>query len=364
MSPAPRSSSGPPSPDAAARAATSVSPDCAARPMSREALSIVIAGTGAYAPSRVLTNEDLSHMVETSDDWILTRTGIRERRLAAEGETTSDLAARAGAAALADAGVAPGDIDLVVVATATPDMPMPSTATQVQRKLGVPTAACFDLAAACSGFLYGLDTVDALLRTGRYHRALLIGAEKISTLIDWSDRTTCVLFGDGAGAVVLEPRPAPGQGVIDVRLYSDGDACDLLHVPAGGAARPASPATLAAREHTIRMKGREVFKLAVTAMEEAARDTLARHGLAPTDIDLVIPHQANLRIIDSIAERLELPRERFFVNVERYGNTSAASIPIALDEARRAGRIRPGDRVLMVAFGAGLTWASALIRWP
>lgn len=332
--------------------------------MTRDSLSIVVAGTGAYAPPRVLTNEDLSRMVDTSDEWIHSRTGIRERRLAGDDETTSDLATRAGTAALADAGLRPGDIDLVVVATATPDMPMPSTATQVQRKLGIATAACFDLAAACSGFLYGLDTVDALLRTGRYRRALLIGAEKLSTMVDWTDRTTCVLFGDGAGAVVLEPRAMPNVGVLDVRLYSDGDCCDLLHVPAGGAARPASPATIAGREHAIRMKGREVFKLAVTAMEEAARETLARHDLAPTDIDLVIPHQANLRIIDSIAERLELPRERFFVNVERYGNTSAASIPIALDEARRAGRIRSGDRVLMVAFGAGLTWASALIRWP
>ena len=326
--------------------------------------STVILGTGSYAPERVVTNDDLAHMVDTSDEWIRTRTGIRERRIAAPTETTSDMAVHAARHALADAGVAAQDIDLVIVATLTPDMPMPATACLVQPKLGVPTtAACFDLAAACSGFIYALDTACAMVASGRYQRALVIGAEKLSAVIDWQDRTTCVLFGDGAGAVVIGPSEQPDCGLLGTKLGTFGDGADLLTISHGGSLFPSTPESIVARNHCIRMKGKEVFKLAVRAMDETARDILEQHHVRADQISLVIPHQANLRIIEAISEYLELPMERFFVNVDRYGNTSAASIPIALDEARRAGRIKPGDLTLLVAFGAGLTYGSALIRW-
>ena len=326
--------------------------------------STVILGTGSYAPERVVTNDDLAHMVDTSDEWIRTRTGIRERRIAAPTETTSDMAVHAARHALADAGVAAQDIDLVIVATLTPDMPMPATACLVQPKLGVPTtAACFDLAAACSGFIYALDTACAMVASGRYQRALVIGAEKLSAVIDWQDRTTCVLFGDGAGAVVIGPSEQPDCGLLGTNLGTFGDGADLLTISHGGSLFPSTPESIVARNHCIRMKGKEVFKLAVRAMDETARDILEQHHVRADQISLVIPHQANLRIIEAISEYLELPMERFFVNVDRYGNTSAASIPIALDEARRAGRIKPGDLTLLVAFGAGLTYGSALIRW-
>jgi 3-oxoacyl-[acyl-carrier-protein] synthase-3 len=326
--------------------------------------STVILGTGSYAPERILTNEDLAKMVDTSDEWIVARSGIRERRIAAPDQATSDLAILAAQRALADAGVAASEIDLLVVATVTPDYPMPSTACFVQHKLGIPsTAACFDLNAACSGFIYGMDIACALVASGRYRRALLIGAEKLSSIVDWQDRGTCLLFGDGAGAAVIGPSDTPGIGLIGTRLGALGEDTDLLCIPAGGSRTPTTPETLARGDQFIKMKGKEVFKLAVRVMEEAARDILEQHGLAAAQIGLVIPHQANLRIIDAIAQYLELPVERFFVNVDRYGNTSAASIPIALDEARRAGRIKPGDLTLLVAFGAGLTYGSALIRW-
>jgi len=326
--------------------------------------STVILGTGSYAPKRVLTNEDLSRMVDTSDEWIRARSGIRERRIAAADEATSDLAFHAAQRALKDAGVAPADIDLVVVATVTPDYPMPSTACILQHKLGIPTtAACFDLNAACSGFIYGLDTACALLACGRYKKALLIGAEKLSSIVDWRDRGTCLLFGDGAGAAVLGVSDKPGIGLIGTRLGSLGEDTDLLLIPGGGSRAPITADSFKKGDHFIKMKGKEVFKLAVRVMEEAARDILEQHHLEANQIGLVIPHQANLRIIDAIAQYLELPIERFFVNVDRYGNTSSASIPIALDEARQAGRIRRGDVTLLVAFGAGLTYGSALIRW-
>jgi 3-oxoacyl-[acyl-carrier-protein] synthase-3 len=326
--------------------------------------STVILGTGSYAPDRILTNEDLAKMVDTSDEWIVARSGIRERRIAAADQATSDLAVLAAQRALADAGVAASEIDLLVVATVTPDLPMPSTACFVQHKLGIPsTAACFDLNAACSGFIYGLDTACALVGSGRYRKALVIGAEKLSSIVDWQDRGTCLLFGDGAGAAVIGASDKAGIGLIGTKLGALGEDTDLLCIPAGGSRVPTSPESLARGDHFIKMKGKEVFKLAVRVMEEAARDILEQHGLAATQIGLVIPHQANLRIIDAIAQYLELPVERFFVNVDRYGNTSAASIPIALDEARKAGRIKPGDLTLLVAFGAGLTYGSALIRW-
>lgn len=326
--------------------------------------STVILGTGSYAPERVVTNDDLSHMVETSDEWIRTRTGIRERRIAAPTESTSDMAVQAARRALADAGVAAAEIDLLIVATLTPEMPMPATACFVQPKLGVPTsAACFDLAAACSGFVYALDTACAMVGSGRYRKALVIGVEKLSAVLDWQDRTTCVLFGDGAGAVVVGASDEPGRGLLGTRLGTHGDGADLLYISHGGSLFPSTPESIAARNHCIRMKGKEVFKLAVRAMDEAARDILEQHQVRADQISLVIPHQANLRIIEAISDYLELPMERFFVNVDRYGNTSAASIPLALDEARRSGRIKPGDLTLLVAFGAGLTYGSALIRW-
>ena len=326
--------------------------------------STVILGTGSYAPERILTNDDLAHMVETSDEWIRTRSGIRERRVAGPNEAASDMAVHAARRALDDAGLKPADIDLLIVATITPDMPMPACACFVQQKLGVPpTAACFDLNAACSGFVYGLDTACAMVSTGRYRKALLIGVEKLSAVVDWQDRTTCVLFGDGAGATVIGVSPEPDRGLIGTRLGAFGDGAELLYISHGGSTNPSTPESIARRDHCIRMKGKEVFKLAVRAMDDAARDILEQHQLRADQISLVIPHQANLRIIEAISEYLELPMDRFFVNVDRYGNTSAASIPIALDEARRAGKIKPGDLTLLVAFGAGLTYGSALIRW-
>jgi 3-oxoacyl-[acyl-carrier-protein] synthase-3 len=326
--------------------------------------STVILGTGAYAPRRVMTNEDLAHTVDTSDEWIRTRTGIRERRIAGEGENTSDMGVAAAKVALADAGLTPADIDLLVVATITPDMPMPAAACMIQHKLGVPTTtACFDLNAACSGFIYALDAASAMLTSGRYRKALVIGVEKLSAVVDWKDRTTCVLFGDGAGAVVMGLSDEPGRGLLGTKLGAFGESVDLLCIPRGGSAAPATTESLANGGHFIKMKGKEVFKVAVRAMDEAARDILEQHQVRADQIALVIPHQANLRIIEAISEYLELPMERFFVNLDRYGNTSAASIPIALDEARRCGRIKSGDITLLVAFGAGLTYGSALIRW-
>ena len=326
--------------------------------------STVILGTGAYAPRRVMTNDDLAQSMDTSDEWILTRTGIRERRIAGPGENTSDMGVQAAQRALDDAGLKAADIDLLVVATVTPDMQMPAAACLIQHKLGVPSkAACFDLNAACTGFIYALDTACAMLSSGRYQRALVIGVEKLSSIIDWKDRTTCVLFGDGAGAAVIGVSPQPGIGLLGTRLGSMGESADLLCIPNGNGCSPDTPDAPAPANHFMRMKGKEVFKLAVRVMDEAARDILEQQHVRADQIALVIPHQANLRIIEAISDYLELPMERFFVNVDRYGNTSAASIPIALDEARRAGRIKPGDLTLLVAFGAGLTYGSALIRW-
>lgn len=327
-------------------------------------LSTVILGTGSYAPARVMTNAELSQVVDTSDEWIITRSGIRERRIAAEGEAASDMGVHAARRAMEDAGTTAAEIDLLVVATITPDLPMPATACIVQQKLGVPTtAACFDLNAACTGFLYALDTVCAMVASGRYKKALIIGVEKLSAIVDWKDRTTCVLFGDGAGAVIVGPSTEPGRGLVGTKLGALGENVDLLCIPSGGSNAPATAASIAAGSHFIKMKGKEVFKLAVRVMDEAARDILEQHHLRADQISLVVPHQANLRIIEAISDYLELPMDRFFVNVDRYGNTSAASIPLALDEARRGGRIKPGDLTLLVAFGAGLTYGSALIRW-
>jgi len=349
----PSSSSGPTAPAADKR----LSPAMRTR-------STVILGTGSYAPERILTNEDLSKMVDTSHEWIHSRTGIRERRIAAADEASSDMGAKAAQRALDAAGLKATEIDLLIVATITPDMQMPSCACFIQHKLGIPShAACFDLNAACSGFLYSLDTACAMLSSGRYQRALVVGVEKMSNVVDWKDRTTCVLFGDGAGAVAIGLSDEPNRGLLGCQLGSDGESAELLFIPGGGSRTPSTCDSLADGEHFIQMKGKEVFKLAVRGMDEAARGILEQHSLRADQIALVIPHQANLRIIEAISEYLELPMDRFYVNVDRYGNTSAASIPIALDEVRRSGRLQPGDLVLLVAFGAGLTYGSALLRW-
>jgi len=325
--------------------------------------SFAILGTGSYVPERVMTNDELAETLSTSDEWIISRTGIRERRIAASDETTSDMAAHAARGALKDAGISAEAIDLVIVATVTGDMPMPATACIVQAKLGIPShAACFDVQAACSGFIYALDTAWAMLQSGRFHRALVIGAEKLSSVLDWTDRSTCVLFGDAAGAVVIGPQSSGSSGqILGTKLYSDGGNTELLCIPGGGSSHP-KPGEGVPPRHIL-MKGREVFKFAVREMEEAARDILEHYDVSADEVSCVIPHQANLRIIDSIALYLKIPVERFFVNLDRFGNTSAASIPLAIDEARRLGRVKPGDTTLLVAFGAGLTYGSALVRW-
>jgi len=326
--------------------------------------SVVIAGVGSYAPARILTNDDLSKIVDTSDEWIRSRSGIRERRIAAADEATSDLAIKAATAALADAKMSAADIDLLIVSTVSADQPLPSAACIVQHKLGVPAhATCFDIAAACSGFLYALEIAYGQLLTNRYKRALIIGAEKLSSVTDWTDRTTCVLFGDAAGAAVLTKVDQSGIGIIGSDLGADGEFADNLYISAGGSKCPASAATVAAKGHYIRMNGREVFKSAVRVMETVAREMMEQHHLTPDQINLVIPHQANIRIIEALADNLKMPLEKFYINLDRFGNTSSASIPLALDEARRSGRIKPGDLTLMVAFGAGLTYGAALVRW-
>ncbi len=325
--------------------------------------TFALIGTGAYVPERVLTNEDMAKIVDTSDEWIFSRTGIKERRIAAPQEQTSDMATAAATIALRDAGLTPAQIDLCIVATLTPDLLMPSTACIVQAKLGLPHhTACFDVSAACSGFIYALETAWAMLQSGRYRHALVIGAEKLSTVMDWTDRTTCVLFGDAAGAVVIGPTPAGSTAsIVGTKLYSEGENTELLWIPGGGSAHPHLGPGVPPR--FMQMKGREVYKFAVREMEDAVRDILEQCNVDADEVDCVVPHQANLRIIDSIAKFLQLPPERFFVNLERYGNTSAASIPLAIDEARRGGRIQNGSLSLLVAFGAGLTYGSALVRW-
>ncbi len=321
-----------------------------------------ILGTGAYLPERVLTNFDLEKMVDTSNEWIIERTGIHERRIADQAEVTSDLAHEASVKALEMAGLEPHDIDLIVLATVSGDMPLPSTACILQDKLGAKRAAAFDINAACSGFIYALSVADAFIRSGTYRNILVVGAEILSRFTDWKDRTTCVLLGDGAGAVVLSPSDND-SGVISVRLYADGSLWDLLHIPAGGSKLPASEQTLRERMHYIKMRGNETFKVAVRTLQSLVEETLKDNGIKPSELSLLIPHQANRRIITATAERLGIPLDRVMLNLQKYGNTSAASIPIALDEALREGRIKQGDYILLEAFGGGLTWGSALIRW-
>jgi|UniRef100_UPI003784354C 3-oxoacyl-[acyl-carrier-protein] synthase-3 len=326
-----------------------------------------IIGTGSYMPEKILTNDDLSKIVDTNDEWITSRTGIKERRIAAADQATSDLASEAARRAMADAGVTAEDIQLIIVATVTPDMFFPSTACFVQKKIGAMNAVCFDISAACSGFLYALQVARHFINTGNRTTALVIGAEKLSSLINWQDRNTCVLFGDGAGAVVIRRNDegginAPGR-VLSTVMGSDGNLADLLKVPGGASACPITPENVLSRPNTIHMEGRETFKHAVTRMLEAAQQALEMAGLKTEDVALVIPHQANARIISAIADRLNLPLDRVFMNLDKYGNTSAATIPVALDEANKAGRLKKGDVILLVAFGGGFTWASSVVRW-
>lgn len=324
--------------------------------------AVGIIGIGSYVPVNTVTNKDLEKIVDTSDEWISERTGIKCRHFLAEDEHTSDLASKAAERALKDAGLTADDIDLVVVATATPDMLFPSTACLVQHNIGAAHAAAYDLSAGCSGFMYALATCSQFIKTGLYKYVLVIGAEALSRLMDFTDRNTCVLFGDGAGAVVLGEVPV-GYGVLGIHLGSDGGGGSLLKLPAGGTRMPATAETVQQRLHYIHMEGNEVFKFAVKVMGEAAVKALEDAGLQSPDVDWLIPHQANIRIIQSAAKRLKMPMEKVVINVDRYGNTSSASIPIALEEAIHDGRIRSGQTVVMVGFGAGLTWAATVIRW-
>ena len=324
--------------------------------------TVSIIGTGSYVPERILTNRELEKIVETSDEWIRTRTGIGERRIAAPEEATSDMATNAALAAMSQAGVSAEQIDLIIVATVTPDMFFPATACWVQKKLGAVRAACFDVSAACSGFIYAMEIAQQFISNHVYNTVLIIGADKLSSIVDWSDRNTCVLFGDGAGAAILRNRGA-SHGVIATHMGSDGEFTDILFMPGGGSRCPITSANVDQKLNTIKMLGKETYKQAVTAMSDAADRALESAGLKYEDIACVIPHQANMRIIEAIAHRMGLPVEKFYVNLEKYGNTSAGAVAIALDEAHRNGRFKIGDYILLVVFGGGLTWASSVIQW-
>ncbi|GAB4545523.1 MAG: ketoacyl-ACP synthase III [Thermodesulfovibrionia bacterium] len=321
-----------------------------------------ITGIGSYLPKRVIHNNDLQRMVDTSDEWIIERTGIRERRVVGEDESASDLGLKAGRKALRSAGIKPEEIDTIIVATISGDMPMPSTATLIQGRLGAKNAVAFDINAACSGFIFGLGIADSFIKSRMSKRLLLIGVEVNSRFVDWQDRASCVLFGDGAGAVVIEPTTSKNC-IISTHLQSDGRFWNLIYIPGGGSKHPASVSTLNERMHFIKMKGNETFKIAVRTLQGLAIRTLKENNIRPSDLSLLIPHQANLRIIKAMAERLNLSMDKVVVNLDRYGNTSSASIPIALDEALRNGRIKHGDYIMLIAFGSGLTWGSALVRW-
>ena len=320
-----------------------------------------ILGTGSYVPERVLTNPDLERMVATSDSWILERTGIRERRIAAPGEACSDLAVKAAERALESAEIDTADLDLILLATCTGDEPLPSTACLVQERLGAFRSGACDISAACTGFVYALSVADAYVKTGMRH-VLVIGSEVMSAIIDWSDRSTCILFGDGAGAIVVGPSEG-NRGILSTHLHSDGNLGELISVPGGGSRHPPSEKMLSEGLQYLKMKGNETFKVAVKTLEDVAREALSANHLSVEDIDVYVPHQANSRILSAVADRLALPIERVIMNIDRYGNTSAASIPLALDEGVREGRIREGHHVMIGAFGGGLTWGSALIRW-
>jgi 3-oxoacyl-[acyl-carrier-protein] synthase-3 len=329
-------------------------------------MGIKIIGTGSYVPERVLTNRDLEKMVDTTDEWILTRTGIAERRISADNEPSSEMALKASLRAIEMAKIKPEDLDLIVIATITQDRITPSTACILQSKLKAKNAACFDLQAACTGFLYSLEIVNALMSTNpKYKKALIIGVEKLSMIVDWEDRNTCILFGDGAGAVILEKRVGKTDigGILASKLASNGEYSELIKVPAGGSAIPSSADTIKKRMHYLSMEGQEVFKLAVNEMAKACQDVLARAKVDISEVRWLIPHQANLRIIKAVGNKLGIHDDKVYINVHKYGNTSAASVVIALDEIVRAGKVERGDYILLTAFGAGLTWGANLLRW-
>ncbi|MBN1225751.1 MAG: ketoacyl-ACP synthase III [Deltaproteobacteria bacterium] len=321
-----------------------------------------IAGTGSYVPDEIISNFALEKMIDTSDEWIRTRTGIVERRIAGKDEATSDLAVKAAQLALEDAGLEANDLDLIITATVTPDMLFPSTGCMVQKKIEAQKAAAFDISAACSGFLYALEVGDQLIKSGQYHNILVLGADTLSKITDWTDRNTCVLFGDGAGAVILRAREE-NQGVLCSHLFSDGAMSEMLQVPAGGSLRPASEETVQNRLHYISMKGNEIFKTAIKAMTEAIEQAAASGGIPIDTIDFFIFHQANTRIINAVAQRLSIPENKIPLTIQKYGNTSTASMPITLDELNKAGKIHRGDIICFAAFGGGLTWASSLVKW-
>ena len=325
--------------------------------------SVRISGWGSYVPERVLSNADLERIVDTSDEWIRTRTGISERRVAAPHETTATLGAIASKRAIAVAGLAPDDIDVIVVATLTPDYPMPSTAVLVKEAIGNSTAAAFDVAAACSGFVYAYATADAFVRSGMARHVLVVGAELLTRFIDFSDRSTCILFGDGAGAVVLSASDEVGGGLAGLEMTTDPDGAYMIWLPSGGSRSPASLETARRGEHFIRMEGRETYRYATRTLAASALAAIDKAGWQPDEVDLFIPHQANIRIIEAVARGLGLPMEKMVVNIDRYGNTSAASVGIALDEAVRGGRVQPGDKLVLFAFGAGFTSGAAAVTW-
>jgi 3-oxoacyl-[acyl-carrier-protein] synthase-3 len=329
--------------------------------MIRELFAEVV-GTGSALPPKVVTNVDLERIVDTSDEWIVTRTGIRERHIADEGEPASKYATLAAERALEDAGVKAEDLDFILVATVTPDTPFPSTSCIIQKELGAPRAACMDISAGCSGFLYGLVTANTMIKTGAYKNVLVVGVELLSKITDWTDRGTCVLLADGAGAAVVRASEKK-TGILGTHLGSDGSLGHLLHMPGGGSLNPATHHTIDARYHYLKMQGNEVFKHAVQVMGDISEKLLSVVGLKREEISYLVPHQANLRIIQATARRLRLPMEKVYVNIDRYGNTSSATIPIALDEINRLGLIKPGDKLLMVAFGAGFTWGVAALEW-
>jgi 3-oxoacyl-[acyl-carrier-protein] synthase III len=323
----------------------------------------LIVGTGSYTPEKVLTNQDLEKLVQTNDQWIMERTGIRERHIAADTEATSDLALKASQKALKMAGVRPEDVDLIVVGTISPDMQFPSAAAVLQAGLHNKKAFAFDVSAACAGSLYALSIADRYVCTGVCRAALVVGAEILTRITDWSDRNTCILFGDAAGAMVLVPTQDPNRGLLSTHLHTDGSYWPILNLPGGGSRTPFSQKVLDEKLHTVKMNGREVYKVAVRALEECSREALAANGLQPKDVTWVIAHQANKRILDSTLDRLGIPPEKCWMNLEKYGNTSSASVPTTLDEANRAGWFKPGDLILMMAIGGGMAWGSALLRW-
>lgn len=330
--------------------------------MADNLVQVGITGLGSWLPEKVLTNYDLMKIIDTSDEWIVSRTGISERRIAAKQEAASDLGIRAARKALEDAGISAEELDLILVATITPDMFFPATACIVQKELGAVKAAAFDLSAACSGFIYALAVGSQFVATGMYRNVLVVAAETLSKIVNWQDRNTCILFGDGAGAVVLQP-VEEGYGFLSFDLGADGNGGDLLKVPAGGSRKPTTMQTVQNQDHYLTMNGNEVFKFAVKIMGDTAVKSLQQAGLSTKDVDYFVPHQANTRIIDAAVKRLGLSSEKFYVNLDKYGNMSSASVPVALDEAVKNGHIRKGDTVVLVGFGAGLTWGSCVLKW-